>query len=76
MEQLNIQLFLRIMKKAHDCVMHILTVDGERYSFQYMKEDRVWKVCHDADMVDFRRSVNKLVQRIGVVSEVSIKQVQ
>lgn len=72
MEQLNLQLFLRIMKKAHDSVLYIKTMEDELYSFQYMKDERVWKVSH-GDMVDFKRNVNKLIRRIGIAKNVTIK---
>lgn len=77
-QQFRLQLFLRIMKKAPSSVMSMYTTEGETYAFQYVKEDKLWKVDHWCDnpvyyCTDMKRSVNKLLNRIGNVKEINIK---
>lgn len=78
-QQVRLQMFLRIMKKAHKSAMCISTLEGDKYKVQYIKDERLWRVSYihtkgaEEVMVDMKKNINKLLDRIDGVTKIVIK---
>jgi hypothetical protein len=80
MENMCLYSFFKFVKRAPQSVMTVVTSDGDTYKFQYVKDERLWRVEHAMThtlfpFIDMKKNVNKLVSRIGNVVEVVIQNV-
>jgi len=75
---IKLQSLPRIIKKAPECILTIKTSEGERYEFQYIPDDKLWRVLYELKpdaipMENTMRNISKVMRRIEHVVEVVIR---
>ena len=77
----HMSLILRVAKKTQGCIVHVTLVENESYRFQFIHEDRLWKIEHVFNggndfVLDFKKKTNQYCRRLENILHVSLNHIQ